>query len=87
MANRTNNLKFRKAIAVCLTAVACAPGCASMKMPFAKSELADPPTFASAATSAGSGISGQIKSMGSAMSSAMGKAKSAVTSTFTSQAR
>lgn len=56
-----------------------------MKMPWQKSDLADPPKFASAAASAGTGFTGQIKSMGTAMTSAMGKAKTAVTSTFSTK--
>lgn len=40
-------------------------------------------SMASSLSSAGQGISGQFKSMGTAVSSAMGKAKNAVTATFT----
>ncbi|MEZ6133983.1 MAG: tetratricopeptide repeat protein [Pirellulaceae bacterium] len=83
MTNRTK-AQFRRATWLGMLALATAPGCASLKNPFAKSSLADPPKFASSVATTSSGITGQFKSMGSAVGSAMGKAKNAVTSTFTS---
>lgn len=87
---------FRKLILLGLATATCAPGCATMKPPtewFGKKDTIAASTpgvpdssMASSLSSAGQGISGQFKSMGTAVSSAMGKAKNAVTSTFTQDA-
>lgn len=79
------NRGFNRGMLLGLSALVASTGCASMKSPFGNKDLSGTPKesrFASVAN-AGSGITGQFKSMGTAVSSAMGKAKNAVTSTFT----
>ena len=84
---------LQPAILLGLSTLAASAGCASMPGPTTWFSKKSPTaalngggqtggTFASKVTSAGAGIGGQVKSMGTTMSSAMGKAKSIVTAPF-----
>jgi Tfp pilus assembly protein PilF len=93
MKTKWTSLKVRRALVLGLSTLVVSPGCASMKSPttwFAKKPADSSTTpasggIASTFSSASKGITGQVKTMGTAMSSAVGKAKNAVASTFSSE--
>lgn len=93
-----NNLKSSKrallrVLLLGVTTAGVSAGCASMQAPTQWFSKASPegalngggqtaPGFASSLTSAGQGISGQVKTMGTTMTSAMGKAKAMAIAPF-----
>lgn len=93
----TQKKPTRRLLILALSTLSLQAGCASMQSPaswFSKKSADSAMTgtssssgsFASSLSSAGQGISGQFKTMGTTVASAMGKAKNMVTAPFTPQA-